>query len=165
MKNNLDQVIEKIKGRKNIGIMAHLVVGYPTLSFSRKIVIALVRGGADIIEIQIPFSDPMADGHLIVEACQQSLENGTKIKDSFELAKFVNKNLKTPIVLMTYANIIIHMGIEKFCIKCKKNCISGVIVPDLPYDSEEAKKIHSEIQNSFYLCNFSCNRKEKTSRN
>ena len=68
MKNNLDQVIEKIKGRKNIGIMAHLVVGYPTLSFSRKIVIALVRGGADIIEIQIPFSDPMADGHLIVEA-------------------------------------------------------------------------------------------------
>src|ERR1035437_907766 len=139
MKNNLDNTIEKIKNRKHIGIMAHLVTGYPTLALSKKISKTLIKGGADIIEIQIPFSDPMADGPLIVEACQKSLDNGIQIKDSFELAKFVNKNLKTPVVLMTYANIIIHMGIKNFCVTCKKHGVSGLIVPDLPYDSTECK--------------------------
>ena len=141
MKNNLDHVIEKIKKRKRIGIMAHLVTGYPSFEFSKKIAQALAKGGADIIEIQIPFSDPMADGPLIVEACQNSLDKGIKIKNSFELAKFVSKNLKTPVVLMTYANILIHMGIKRFCIACKKYGVSGIIVPDLPYDSEECKEL------------------------
>ncbi|MFA6257490.1 MAG: tryptophan synthase subunit alpha [Candidatus Paceibacterota bacterium] len=143
MKNKIDIVIEKIKERKRIGVMAHLVTGYPTFSLSKRIAKALVKGGANIIEIQIPFSDPMADGTLIVEACQKSLDAGTRIKDSFELAKFVSKNLKTPVVLMTYANILIHMGIERFCVACKDSGVSGLIVPDLPYDTEECKTLQN----------------------
>src|SRR3989338_2479428 len=99
MKNSLDYTIEKIKIENRIGIMTHLVTGYPTFALSKKNAEVLVRGGANIIEIQIPFSDPMADGPLIMEACQKSLENNTKIKDSFTLAKFISKNLKTPVVL------------------------------------------------------------------
>lgn len=137
MKNNLDYTIEKIKSENRVGIMTHLVTGYPTFALSKTIARTLVKSGADIIEIQIPFSDPMADGPLIVGACQRSLENGVKIKDSFDLAKFVTENLKTPVVLMTYANIIIHMGIKDFCVASKKAGVSGIIVPDLPYDSEE----------------------------
>jgi tryptophan synthase alpha subunit len=139
MKNNLDNTIEKIKVRKRIGIITHLVTGYPTIAFSKKIARTLVKAGADIIEIQIPFSDPMADGPLIVKACQKSINNGTQIKDSFELAKFITTELKIPVVLMTYSNIVIHIGIERFCIACKKHGVSGVIVPDLPYDSDECK--------------------------
>lgn len=139
MKNKIDIVIEEIKKENRIGIMSHLVTGYPTFSFSKRIARTLVKGGADIVEIQIPFSDPMADGTLIVEACQKSLDRGTRIKDSFELAKFVSKNLNTPVVLMSYANILIHMGIKRFCVACKECGVSGLIVPDLPYDSEECK--------------------------
>ena len=116
-------------------------VEYPTLAFSKRIAEILVKSGANIIEIQIPFSDPMADGPLIVEVCQKSLDNGTQVKDSFKLSKFVDKNLKTPVVIITYANIIIYMGIENFCVSCKKNGVSGIIVPDLPYDAEECKKL------------------------
>ncbi|MDD5068449.1 MAG: tryptophan synthase subunit alpha [Candidatus Pacebacteria bacterium] len=144
MKNNLDRTIEKFGAGKKTGIMAHLVTGYPTLALSKKIAQSLVAGGADIIEIQVPFSDPMADGPLIVEACQKSLDNGTKVKDSFALAAFVDKTLKTPVVLMTYANIVIHMGIEKFCDECKKHKISGVIVPDLPHDSKEGEELKKQ---------------------
>ena len=138
MRNNIDIRIEQIKKEGRMGIMTHLITGYPTLSLSQKIARVLVKGGADIVEIQIPFSDPMADGPLIVEACQQSLDNGTKVSDSFKLANFVNNKLKTPVVLMTYVNIVIHMGIENFCNACKKYGVSGVIIPDLPYDSEES---------------------------
>ncbi|MDD5050244.1 MAG: tryptophan synthase subunit alpha [Candidatus Pacebacteria bacterium] len=144
MKNNLDHIIEKFGERKKTAIMAHLVTGYPTLALSKKIAQSLVAGGADIIEIQVPFSDPMADGPLIVEACQKSLDNGTKVKDSFALAEFVEETLKTPVVLMTYANIVIHMGIEKFCDECRKYKISGVIVPDLPYDSKEGRELKKQ---------------------
>ena len=152
MKNSLDYTIEKIKSENRIGIMAHLVTGYPTFALSKKIAEVLVRGGADIIEIQIPFSDPMADGLLIVEACQKSLKNGTKIRDSFTLAKFISKNLKTPVVLMTYANIVTHMGIEKFCMVCKEGNILGLIVPDLPYDSEECRVLKKYAEkNGFYI--------------
>lgn len=141
MKNNIDIVIEKIKKENRVGIMAHLVTGYPTFDLSRKIAMTLIKSGVDIIEIQIPFSDPMADGRLIVEACQESLEKGTTVRDSFKLAKFLNKSFETPIVVMTYANIVIHMGIEKFCNLCVKNGISGIIIPDLPYDSKECKEL------------------------
>lgn len=145
MKNKIDIIIEEIKKRKRIGIMAHLVTGYPTFLLSKRIAETLVKGGADIIEIQIPFSDPMADGTLIVEACQKSLDVDTRVKDSFKLAKFVSKNLKTPVVLMTYANILIHMGIKRFCVACKECGVSGLIVPDLPYDSEECKMLQNYV--------------------
>lgn len=141
MKNNLDSTIKKIKKENRIGIMTHLVTGYPSLLFSRKIAEILVKNGADIIEIQIPFSDPMADGPLIVDACQKSIDNGIKIKDSFDLARFVSKNLQTSVVLMTYANILIHTGIKKFCINCRNNGVSGLIVADLPYESDECKEL------------------------
>src|SRR5258708_10499239 len=131
MKNNIDVTFDKIKKEKRIGVMAHIVTGYPTLSFSKKLISTLVKGGADIIEIQIPFSDPMADGPVIVQACQTSLDHGTKVKNSFELAGFVSKKMNTPTVLMTYGNIIVHMGIRNFALECKKHEISGVIVPDL----------------------------------
>ena len=120
MKNNLGNVIERIKRENRIGIMAHLVTGYPTLVFSKRIARILVKSGADIIEIQIPFSDPIADGQLIVEACQKSLDNGTRIKDSFKLAKFVTENLQTPVIIMTYANILIHIGIKNFVLLAKR---------------------------------------------
>ena len=143
MKNNIDKIIEKIKSQNCVGIMAHMVTSYPTLVFSKKLAKTLVKSGVDIIEIQIPFSDPMADGPLIVEACEESLKNGTQLKDSFELAKFISNNLKKPVVLMTYANILVHMGIKNFCDSCEQNGVSGIIVPDLPYDSAECIELQS----------------------
>ncbi len=145
MKNKIDKLMESLKYEKSMGLMTHIVTGYPTLKFSKKIAKTLVMSGADIIEIQIPFSDPMADGPLIVEACQKSLESGTRVMDSFKLAKYINIRLKTPVVIMTYANIVIRMGIDKFCRTCKKYGVSGLIVPDLPFDSEECRKL------KFYL--------------
>lgn len=131
--------MEKIKPIE-IKIMAHLVAGYPNTNASFKLAETLASSGADILEIQIPFSEPAADGPTIVEACHVSLKNGFRTKDIFDFCGRVSK-LGVPIVIMSYANPIMSIGIERFCRQAGKTGVSGLIVPDLPFDSEEGEKL------------------------
>ena len=127
--------------------MAHMIAGYPNMKVSEKVAKALVSGGADIIELQIPFSDPMADGPTIAIASEDALKAGCTVQDALTLLSKVEK-LGKPIAVMSYMNPIYRMGIEKFVKKIAQAGASALIVPDCPFDSEEgelllaAGKIH-----------------------
>lgn len=125
---------------KKIKIMTHIVVGYPTIEDSFQIAMTMVQSGVDAIELQIPFSDPVADGPTILLASEQSLAKGTKVNDAFVLAKRLRENgVEIPLLFMTYVNIVYAQGIEKFVQKSVKNGIDGFIIPDLPLDTEEGE--------------------------
>lgn len=121
--------------------MTHIVAGYPDLETSEKLLKLMTNNGADFVEIQIPFSDPIADGPTIMQANQKSLEAGTKVEDCFKLMKEATKNPgETKFLFMTYFNILHHYGVEKFCKKAKDCGCYGLIVPDMPIDEEPQEK-------------------------
>lgn len=140
--SKLEEKIKKIKDSRKIGIMAHVVIGYPTLEKTIKIVKTMEESGVDIMELQIPFSDPLADGPTIMRACEQSIKNGTKVKDAFSVMKTLSAQVSIPLLFMSYYNIIFKYGVEKFCQDAKKAGASGLIVPDMPVDEEKAERFY-----------------------
>lgn len=122
---------------KNLKLMTHIVAGYPSLKESEKIAEALIDAGTAFLEIQIPFSDPIADGKTILDANTKALELGVTVEDCFELLKKLKQKTEIPILFMTYFNVIFRYGIEKFCAKAKKYGAYGLIVPDIPFDEEK----------------------------
>lgn len=135
--NLIDKQLEEIKSEKRIGLMTHVVVGYPSLDLTVRLAEIMANTGADFIELQIPFSDPLADGPTIMKACEDALESGVKVKDSFEAAKMISSKVSTPLLFMAYFNTVFKYGIEKFCRDAKKAGVSGLIVPDLPMEEED----------------------------
>ena len=117
-------------------IMSHIVAGYPNLKESAKIAETMIDSKVAYLEIQIPFSDPIADGKTIMDANQKALDNGTVPEDAFDLLKKINKK-DTKILFMTYYNIIFKYGLEKFCKKAAAYGVYGLIVPDIPIDEEK----------------------------
>jgi tryptophan synthase alpha chain len=133
MNNIIDTVLKNKNGLK---IMTHVIAGYPDLETNKNIIKLMAEIGVDLIEIQIPFSDPMADGPTIMKANQIALNNNIKINDCFELVKELKDKVNIPLLFMTYANVPFAYGIEKFISQCAEIGISGTIIPDLPFDEE-----------------------------
>lgn len=111
--------------------------GDPDIETTEKLLYTMSESGADIIEIGIPFSDPIAEGPVIQEASERALAAGCTTDKLFDLVAKVSPNLDTPIVFMTYINPIYTYGKEKFMSKCKECGIQGIIVPDLPYEEKD----------------------------
>jgi tryptophan synthase alpha subunit len=126
--------------------MTHIVAGYPTLNESKKIALLMANECVKFIEIQIPFSDPIADGKTILKANTESLKNGTTPADCFKLMKEIHQKTTTPLLFMTYFNIAYSYGLEKFCKEAKKAGCYGLIIPDIPIDEENH-------ENYLKLCN------------
>ena len=121
-----------------IKLMAHLVAGYPTNELALTAARSLIKGGADILEIQLPFSDPSADGPAIQTACTKVLERGYKTADGLAFIAQIHKEFpETTIYLMSYGSLIYTPGVENFCQKASKAGVSGMIIPDLPFDNDE----------------------------
>jgi len=116
-------------------IMAHIVAGYPSLENSHAIAERILRN-VDILEVQIPFSDPIADGPIIARANAESLEQGITVNGALELIRSLIKIADKPIYIMTYFNIIHHYGILDFCKKVADIGVQGLIVPDYPFDED-----------------------------
>ena len=149
--NPIDKKLQEIKKQKRLGLMTHVVIGYPSLSKTAEIVMAMANTGVDFIELQIPFSDPLADGPTIMKACEASLKQGTKIADSFSLAKVLSSKVTVPLLFMGYYNSVFKYGVEKFCNDAKKSGISGLIIPDIPLEEEaEEHFIENCEKNSLY---------------
>ncbi len=127
-------------------LMTHVVVGYPSLEETEELVLLMDKVGADYIEMQIPFSDPLADGPTIMRACEKSLENGTKVSDAFKLAKKLSAKVKTPLLFMAYFNTVFNYGITKFCADAKKAGISGLIIPDVPIEEDEGEEFNKTCE-------------------
>ncbi len=121
--------------------MMHIVAGYPTLGASEAIARQILKSGADFLEIQIPFSDPIADGPLIASANEAALKAGMTVQKSLELIGRVARFTDKPIFIMTYFNIIYRYGVAAFCkIACQLG-VAGLIVPDFPFDEEPGNQL------------------------
>ena len=119
---------------KQLDIMTHIVAGFPDFNFNEKLVQIFENLKINFLEIQFPFSDPVADGPVLMKANEISLQNGTKISDCFNFIKKIRSNFSGQIFLMGYFNLIFRMGIEKFCQSAKKFGANGLIFPDIPFD-------------------------------
>ncbi|HEX8932477.1 MAG TPA: tryptophan synthase subunit alpha [Patescibacteria group bacterium] len=144
--NKLDDKLQEIKQQKNIGIMAHVVIGYPSLSETESLVKAMVESGVDIVELQIPFSDPLADGSTIMNACEKALANGTRVKDAFMIMKILSSQVEIPLLFMSYFNTVFAYGVKKFCRDAKAAGAAGLIVPDMPLDEESKERFYFYCQ-------------------
>lgn len=117
--------------------IAFITVGDPDMETTERVVHAAVENGADLIELGIPFSDPTAEGPVIMEADEVALKAGTTTDKVFELTKKLRKTITVPMVYMTYANVVFSYGCEKFAQKAADAGIDGLILPDVPYEEKE----------------------------
>ncbi len=117
--------------------MTHIVGGYPSMKECEEIANLMLKSGVHFLEIQIPFSDPIADGAVIMQANQDALKDGTTPEDCFHLMKRLKKQTKIPLLFMTYFNIAYHDGLEKFIKRSKDVGAYGLIIPDMPIDEEK----------------------------
>lgn len=133
--NRIDQAfIDKKERLLNV----YFTAGYPGLEDTLSIATALDNGGADLIEIGLPFSDPVADGPTIQESSTKALANGMTLNKLFEQLADLRKQVSVPVLLMGYINPVLQYGFEAFCAKCAEVGIDGLILPDLPmYEYEE----------------------------
>ncbi|RPI75955.1 MAG: tryptophan synthase subunit alpha [Desulfobacteraceae bacterium] len=122
---------ERLK-QKEILLMTHTVVGYPHLDESYRIVEAMVRAGVDLVELQIPFSEPIADGPVILQANQKALEQGLTVQTCLDFAARAARDFDIPIFIMSYYNIPHQYSVDRFIKYLAASNLSGAIVPDLP---------------------------------
>ena len=145
MKNRITSLFEK-KDEKILSI--YFTAGYPELNDTLKIISQLEKSGADLVEIGMPFSDPVADGPVIQQSSEEALKNGMTIHLIFEQLKHIRKSISIPLILMGYLNPVMQYGIEDFCKKCKEIGIDGTIIPDLPLEIYETEYKEIFEQNS-----------------
>jgi tryptophan synthase alpha chain len=143
----ISEVFKNLKEQGKSALVAYIMGGDPELSQTKEIAEALIRGGADILELGIPFSDPIADGPTIQAASLRSLNSGTTPKMILELARKIKNTHDVPVVIMTYYNPVFKIGLEKFFALAKDCLVDGIIVPDLPVEeAEDYKRVAEEFE-------------------
>ncbi|MFH0771280.1 MAG: tryptophan synthase subunit alpha [Candidatus Omnitrophota bacterium] len=138
MKNRMMNRIEKkfleLKKEKKKALVVFVTAGDPSLLVTEKLVLEFEKRGADIIELGVPFSDPIADGPTIQASSDRSLGRGTKLRDIIKLVGRLRPSTQIPVALMTYYNPVLRYGLKRFVSDCGKSGVDGVIIPDLPAD-------------------------------
>jgi tryptophan synthase alpha chain len=127
--NRIDKLFREKKGTI---LSVYFTAGYPRLDSTAGIIGALAEAGADMIEIGMPFSDPVADGPVIQHSSEKALRNGMNLKLLFDQLSEIRHEMKIPLLLMGYLNPVMQFGVENFCRECTRTGIDGVILPDLP---------------------------------
>ncbi len=148
MNNRINKLFQEKKERV---LSVYFTAGYPELNDTKTIIQELVKNGVDLIEIGMPFSDPVADGPVIQQSSLVALNNGMSVKKLFEQLLDIRQSVDIPLILMGYLNPVLQYGIEAFCQKCNEIGIDGLILPDLPlsvYEDDfkaifEANNLHN----------------------
>ena len=138
--NAITEAFQKIKAQKSGALIGYIMAGDPNLDTTPKIADALIKGGVDILELGLPFSDPIADGPTIQAASVRALAAKTTPVKVLEIAKQIRLSHDVPVVIMTYYNPVFKMGIGKFCTVAKNHLVDGIIIPDLPVEEAEDYK-------------------------
>src|SRR6266705_2888945 len=132
----------ELRAHGELGIVAYVTAGDPSLDATRTFVLALAEAGADVIELGVPFSDPLADGPTIQRASERALKSGTTLARVLDLVRRIRKTSDLPLVLFSYFNPILQMGIEKFASAARAAGADGVLVTDLtPEESEDYRRV------------------------
>lgn len=144
--NRIDVSFNKVKEDKGKALIPFVTCGADfTVEETADLIVALDKEGATVVEIGVPFSDPLADGPVIQNAYTKALNNGTKLKDVFRCVELVRKSSEVPVVIMVYFNVVYFKGIEKFLKEAAKNGVDGLIVPDVPLEERgELNKLCEE---------------------
>ena len=142
--NRIEKKFQELKNKGEKALITYITCGDPDIGFTEEFVYAKERAGADIIELGIPFSDPLADGPVIQAAATRALEKGIRLKSIFQCVENIRKNSQVPLVFMVYYNTIVNYGELSFIEKCEEIGIDGIIIPDLPY--EESVEIRSYLK-------------------
>lgn len=139
--NKINRLFSENKDRKLLSL--YFCAGSPTLNNTADVIRTMERRGIDMVEVGIPFSDPMADGPVIQSATTKALRNGMTLSLLFAQLKEIKEEVNIPLILMGYLNPIMQYGIEEFCQSCVESGVSGMIIPDLPFKDylEEVKPV------------------------
>lgn len=130
--NKINTLFENSKDKKLLSL--YFCAGCPTLEGTADVILSMQRHGIAMVEVGIPFSDPLADGPVIQEAATRALKNGMTLSILFSQLQAIKDQVQIPLVLMGYLNPILHYGIERFCQACVEAGVSGAIIPDLPFE-------------------------------
>lgn len=130
--NRIEKKFQQLKKNKRKAFIAYITAGYPNISVTERLIKEFDRLGVDILELGVPFSDPMADGPVIQDASKAALDKGINLEKIFNMVKRSRASCNIPICLMTYYNPVFCYGEAKFCQKSKSSGVDGVIIPDLP---------------------------------
>ena len=131
MTNKINQLFKDHQDKKLLSL--YFCAGCPTLENTGEVIKTMQRRGIDMIEVGIPFSDPLADGPVIQSAATRAIKNGMSLKKLFSQLQEIKEEVEIPLVLMGYLNPIMHYGVEAFCKSCVESGVSGAIIPDLPF--------------------------------
>lgn len=135
--NRIDACFTSLRQRNEKAFITYLMAGDPNLKATRDLVLSLEKGGADIVELGIPFSDPLADGPVIQAASQRALEAGTTPQGVLDLVAEIRRDSEIPIALMTYYNPVFRYGVERFIADAARAGVNGLLVPDLPLEESD----------------------------
>ena len=143
--SKVDEMFCELKNKKKLALMPFIMAGDPNIEITSEILLKLQENGADLIELGVPYSDPLADGPVIQVAASRALKSGTSLNKVIKLLESLKGKLKIPIILFSYLNPLLCFGFGKFCEMASNAGVSGLIVPDLPL--EEAYKFSKIVSN------------------
>ncbi len=163
--NRIEEKFKELREEGKHALIAYVTCGDPDIDTTKKIIKILVEAGVDLIELGMPFSDPLADGPTIQMASSIALKNNISLNRVLSLARDIRKSVSIPLVIMSYYNPIFHYGIRNFISEAKKSHIDGLIIPDLP--PEEAHQIEMfarkmNIDTIYFISPTSTNRRINT---
>ncbi len=136
--NRLEATFQRLRAKGEKALIAYLMAGDPTLQDTEALVVELEKAGADIIELGVPFSDPIADGPVIQQAAERALRSGTSLRRIVDLVVSLRRKTQVPLVLMAYYNTIRAIGEKAFCRQAAAAGVDGLIVPDMPPEEATA---------------------------
>ena len=143
--SKVDEMFCELKNKNKFALMPFIMAGDPNIEITSEILLKLQENGADLIELGIPYSDPLADGPVIQLAASRALKSGTSLRKVIKLLESLKGKLNIPIILFSYLNPLLCFGFERFCEMASDAGVSGLIVPDLPL--EEASKFSKIVSN------------------
>lgn len=146
--NRIETRLNALKKKNEKALITYITAGLPDLETTKNVIKAQEEAGIDVIELGIPFSDPVADGPVIQDASYRAICNGVNLKKIFTMTEELRKECEVPLVYMMYYNTVLYYGIEEFVDKCIEVGVDGLIIPDLPYEEQFELKQYLEKEDA-----------------
>ncbi len=144
--NRIAATFDRLRRKGEKALIPYIMAGDPSLAETEALVVALEQAGADLIEIGVPFSDPIADGPVLQKAAERALRSGTSLRGTLRTVKTLRAKTHVPLILMTYYNVIMAMGEQEFCHEAVQAGVDGVIIPDMPPEEADPLQQASDAE-------------------